>query len=472
MQIDTPGQYFLPSEICRVVLGFLKEGNYMKTYMSFLKECVHLREYQSLLKSGREYPTTILGLSLVELLDEYGSLKLQARGRPVNIPSQIGNVSSMVHQLDSVLSTLKQTIPPQANQQTTKNLSQSSRTRALTSQARGLPSRLKNSRQSHTGAVAGQNFPCARVLFHGGDNGSQASSPISVCTDDSAQEIDVDVDVVSEDVGPSVETDRVSAALPPQTVRTVVPSGSNTSSVFFSPAGSLSVNVTPQVVSAGVSLSSGSIVFVSPGAAPQARLLVSGNLPVSSTVVPNVSSTQQISSNSVIGVSQHQESLHIGQRIGSQACDLDVQRQVFDSQSLGSGAKTSSGSRIIVSSSRTEESECERDLTLPAPRLGSIPGSSQTGRGSDSQLSTVVFGTPLSTCASVASTSQLSSDVSVFVTPSTQPISRKGAEVAPSSSIMLTDDDGSTSSHALEVDLSMPTSGSSHQAGFKRRKYV
>ncbi|XP_070188640.1 platelet binding protein GspB-like [Littorina saxatilis] len=326
MQIDTPGQYFLPSEICRVVLGFLKEGNYMKTYMSFLKECVHLREYQSLLKSGR---------------------------RPVNIPSQIGNVSSMVHQLDSVLSTLKQTIPPQANQQTTKNLSQSSRTRALTSQARGLPSRLKNSRQSHTGAVAGQNFPCARVLFHGGDNGSQASSPISVCTDDSAQEIDVDVDVVSEDVGPSVETDR---------------------------------------------------------------------------------------------------------------------RQVFDSQSLGSGAKTSSGSRIIVSSSRTEESECERDLTLPAPRLGSIPGSSQTGRGSDSQLSTVVFGTPLSTCASVASTSQLSSDVSVFVTPSTQPISRKGAEVAPSSSIMLTDDDGSTSSHALEVDLSMPTSGSSHQAGFKRRK--
>ena len=62
------------------VSGFLKDGNYMKTYNCFLKECVHLREYDSLLKRGQEYPTTIMGLSLVMMLNEYAMHKVSMSG--------------------------------------------------------------------------------------------------------------------------------------------------------------------------------------------------------------------------------------------------------------------------------------------------------------------------------------------------------------------------------------------------------
>ena len=53
------------------------EEKYANTYRCFLKECAHLAEYDSLLKKGRVYPTTIMGLSLLNMLNEYAVLKAQ-----------------------------------------------------------------------------------------------------------------------------------------------------------------------------------------------------------------------------------------------------------------------------------------------------------------------------------------------------------------------------------------------------------
>ena len=47
----------------------------MSTYKSFLNECPHLLEYQSLLKRGMEYPTTILGLKLINFLNDSWYMK-------------------------------------------------------------------------------------------------------------------------------------------------------------------------------------------------------------------------------------------------------------------------------------------------------------------------------------------------------------------------------------------------------------
>ncbi|XP_041350831.1 protein NPAT-like [Gigantopelta aegis] len=69
---------FLPSEIARLVLGYLKENDYTMTYKYFLKECPHLQEYSLMLKQGRHFPLTIMGVSLVTMVQEYADLKLKA----------------------------------------------------------------------------------------------------------------------------------------------------------------------------------------------------------------------------------------------------------------------------------------------------------------------------------------------------------------------------------------------------------
>lgn len=49
----------------------------MKAYKALLKESSHLGEYSALLKQGREYPTTVAGKNLTEMLQEYGHIKLR-----------------------------------------------------------------------------------------------------------------------------------------------------------------------------------------------------------------------------------------------------------------------------------------------------------------------------------------------------------------------------------------------------------
>ncbi|KAK3598823.1 hypothetical protein CHS0354_007427 [Potamilus streckersoni] len=95
-------QYFLPSEIARLVLGYLKEQKCLKTYQSFLKESPHLLEYISLLKAGQEYPTTIAGKNLMNMLQEYASLKLCNENKDTSNP-----VNVLWRQFDNVVEHLK-----------------------------------------------------------------------------------------------------------------------------------------------------------------------------------------------------------------------------------------------------------------------------------------------------------------------------------------------------------------------------
>ncbi|XP_055949240.1 protein NPAT-like [Argiope bruennichi] len=66
---------YYPSEVARLVLGYLKEANCLKTWESFLGESIDLQEHCRLLQSGRSCTTNIEGKSLLDILHEYRFLK-------------------------------------------------------------------------------------------------------------------------------------------------------------------------------------------------------------------------------------------------------------------------------------------------------------------------------------------------------------------------------------------------------------
>ncbi|KAI0226534.1 hypothetical protein LSAT2_022954 [Lamellibrachia satsuma] len=70
---------FLPSEIARIVLGYLKDEGCNKAYKVFLSESAHLQEYTTFLHRGLEYPTRIGGKGLIEMLEDYGRIKLYGK---------------------------------------------------------------------------------------------------------------------------------------------------------------------------------------------------------------------------------------------------------------------------------------------------------------------------------------------------------------------------------------------------------
>ncbi|XP_064627911.1 mucin-2-like [Lineus longissimus] len=65
----------LPSEVARLVLGYLKTESCNSAFKAFLGECPHLKEYAMLLERGREYTTKVNGRTLEEYLDEFADLK-------------------------------------------------------------------------------------------------------------------------------------------------------------------------------------------------------------------------------------------------------------------------------------------------------------------------------------------------------------------------------------------------------------
>ncbi|CAL1292442.1 unnamed protein product [Larinioides sclopetarius] len=69
---------YYPSEIARLVLGYLKEANCPKAWETFLVESGDLQEHYRLLQSGRSCSTNIEGKSLLEILHEYRCLKATA----------------------------------------------------------------------------------------------------------------------------------------------------------------------------------------------------------------------------------------------------------------------------------------------------------------------------------------------------------------------------------------------------------
>ncbi|XP_045196369.2 uncharacterized protein LOC123551470 [Mercenaria mercenaria] len=66
--------YFMPSDVARIVLGYLKESSYVKTYNCFLKECCHLKEIYNLEKAGRSLKK-VTQFNLVKILEEWGQYR-------------------------------------------------------------------------------------------------------------------------------------------------------------------------------------------------------------------------------------------------------------------------------------------------------------------------------------------------------------------------------------------------------------
>ncbi|CAI9740007.1 wall DAN4 isoform X1 [Octopus vulgaris] len=95
--------YFLPSEVARLVLGYLTDLGLAQTTKVFLKECKDLSEYNELKKRGYAYPTDIMGLNLVNMLDNFGFMKTQALERY----NSCSSVDSLWRDIEALLDKLK-----------------------------------------------------------------------------------------------------------------------------------------------------------------------------------------------------------------------------------------------------------------------------------------------------------------------------------------------------------------------------
>ncbi|GFT53509.1 uncharacterized protein TNCV_3324861 [Trichonephila clavipes] len=90
---------YYPSEIARLVLGYLKEVNCLEAWQAFLIECPDLQEHYRLLQNGRTCSTNIEGKSLLDILHEYRSLKASAQKNSGNVahPSNLNTGASSSH---------------------------------------------------------------------------------------------------------------------------------------------------------------------------------------------------------------------------------------------------------------------------------------------------------------------------------------------------------------------------------------
>ncbi|KAK4881990.1 hypothetical protein RN001_005309 [Aquatica leii] len=62
---------FRPQDISQLVLGYLKDSKCKKAFLEFLNTSVYLREHAANYRRGRYFITRVLGLSLVDYLNEY-----------------------------------------------------------------------------------------------------------------------------------------------------------------------------------------------------------------------------------------------------------------------------------------------------------------------------------------------------------------------------------------------------------------
>lgn len=60
----------LPSEICRLILGFLEDEQLFKTYETFLCECKYLEECRIYSEKGIKFQKSVHGKNLMEHLNQ------------------------------------------------------------------------------------------------------------------------------------------------------------------------------------------------------------------------------------------------------------------------------------------------------------------------------------------------------------------------------------------------------------------
>lgn len=68
------------------ITGYLEDEGYSTTCRSFMKECIHLQEYLALLKRGRQYPLTINGFTLIQMIEKFAQFYLVGK-ICTNVPS-------------------------------------------------------------------------------------------------------------------------------------------------------------------------------------------------------------------------------------------------------------------------------------------------------------------------------------------------------------------------------------------------
>lgn len=103
----------MPSEIARLVLGYLKSTGCHSTWETFLRESPDLKEYAEYVRRGREYPTTIGGKNLMQLLD-VGFQITQTHGLTSTSGEQVPSIQNLSALLRDVLANI-QSAPADSN---------------------------------------------------------------------------------------------------------------------------------------------------------------------------------------------------------------------------------------------------------------------------------------------------------------------------------------------------------------------
>ncbi|KAL1435734.1 hypothetical protein MTO96_010519 [Rhipicephalus appendiculatus] len=102
--------YLMPSEVARLVLGYLKSTGCHATWETFLRESPDLKEYAEYVRRGREYPTSIGGKNLMQLVDA-GYQITQTHGGSASSGDLLPNLQNLSAQLNDVLARLQSTQP-------------------------------------------------------------------------------------------------------------------------------------------------------------------------------------------------------------------------------------------------------------------------------------------------------------------------------------------------------------------------
>lgn len=96
----------MPSEVARLVLGYLKSTGCHSAWETFLRESPDLKEYAEYVRRGREYPTNIAGKNLVQLLDA-GFQITQTQGPSNSSGDTVPNLQQISVQLTTLLAQLQ-----------------------------------------------------------------------------------------------------------------------------------------------------------------------------------------------------------------------------------------------------------------------------------------------------------------------------------------------------------------------------
>ncbi|XP_067141128.1 putative uncharacterized protein DDB_G0277255 isoform X2 [Centruroides vittatus] len=111
-----PTDNFMPSEVARLVLGYLKETNCTNTWEMFLSESPHLHEYKQLFNEGKEYPTNFNGKSLLDILHYYYTASLKDS-------TAASEMKSIIERLENSISQLRNYTSESLHPRTAKQLS-------------------------------------------------------------------------------------------------------------------------------------------------------------------------------------------------------------------------------------------------------------------------------------------------------------------------------------------------------------